>query len=61
MAAQETDRVVSMARPNPRDFVQNWTRSTLPMHKKVAQAMKNNAIKLKNGSNCCGNHGEVGC
>ncbi len=50
-----------MARPTPRDFFQNWTRSELSFGEKLRQAAKNNAIKARTGKPCCGNHGEVGC
>ena len=48
-------------RPHPRHVVGNWKRSNLPFLEKLAMAAKNNAIKLKNRSDCCGNHGEPGC
>lgn len=50
-----------MSFPNPRSFVTNWTRSSLPFHEKLLQGTKNTAIKARNRSECCGNHGEVGC
>ncbi len=39
----------------------NWARSELPLMEKILVAARNNAIKVKNRSNCCGNHGEPGC
>lgn len=50
-----------MARPSLRSFLQNWSSYDAPLTTKLALAAKNNAIKLKNRSNCCGNHGEPGC
>ncbi len=51
-----------MARyPNPKDFFNNFRHSDLPLAQKVALSIKNNAIKAKNRSDCCGNHGEPGC
>ena len=50
-----------MARPSPWHFSNNWRSSDLPLLEKIAIAAKNNAIKLKNRSDCCGNHGEPGC
>ena len=48
-------------RPHPRHIVGNWRNSDLPFLEKLALVAKNNAIKLKNRSDCCGNHGEPGC
>jgi len=39
----------------------NWSRSELPLAEKVRVAVRNNLIKLRTRSNCCGNHGEPGC
>ncbi len=50
-----------MPRPSLRAVVQNWSTYDAPFRTKLALAVKNNAIKLKNRSNCCGNHGEPGC
>jgi hypothetical protein len=50
-----------MPRPTPRGFYDNWANSDLPYAEKVLLALKNNAIKIKNRSNCCGNYGEPGC
>lgn len=48
-------------RGHPRHLVNNWRNSDLPFLEKLALLTKNNAIKLKNRSDCCGNHGEPGC
>ena len=50
-----------MPRPSLRAVVQNWSTYDAPFRTKLALAVKNNAIKLKNRSNCFGNHGEPGC
>jgi len=50
-----------MADPSPDAFRRNWTESDLPLLEKVRLTAKNNLIKLKNRSDCCGNHGEPGC
>lgn len=58
---QAVVRVIAMARPTVRDFFLNWTRSELSVPDRIRQGVKNNRIKLERGSECCGNHGEVGC
>ena len=50
-----------MPRPSLRSTWSNWDNSDLPLLEKLRLVAKNNAIKLKNGSSCCGNHGEPGC
>jgi hypothetical protein len=49
-----------MTRPNIGSLWSNWNQD-LPLLEKVRLAAKNTAIKAKNGSSCCGNHGEPGC
>ena len=51
----------TMPRPNPRDYFGNFSSSDLPLLEKLRLVAKNNAIKIKNGTSCCGNHGEPGC
>jgi hypothetical protein len=51
----------TMPRPNPRDYFANFSSSDLPLLEKLRLVAKNNAIKIKNGTSCCGNHGEPGC
>ena len=46
--------------PNPDDFVDNY-QVPLPWYEKARLTLKNNWIKLRTGSTCCGNHGEPGC
>jgi len=50
-----------MARPGLRPSFNNFRNSDLPLLEKLRLVAKNNAIKLKNGTSCCGNHGEPGC
>ncbi|MGI9585390.1 MAG: hypothetical protein ACR2N7_07340 [Acidimicrobiia bacterium] len=50
-----------MVTPDPRKYFSNFSESDLPLLEKLRLVAKNNAIKLKNGTNCCGNHGEPGC
>ena len=50
-----------MARPGLRPSFDNFRNSDLPLLEKLRLVAKNNAIKLKNGTSCCGNHGEPGC
>jgi hypothetical protein len=50
-----------MPRPSPLAFTRNWRASNASFAEKVAMLRKNTAIKIKNNSDCCGNHGEVGC
>ncbi len=44
-----------------RHYADNWRNSDLPFLEKVLVAARNNAIKLKNRSTCCGHHGQPGC
>jgi hypothetical protein len=50
-----------MRRPNAGDYFGNFKESDLPLLEKLRLVAKNNAIKLRNGTSCCGNHGEPGC
>jgi hypothetical protein len=50
-----------MARPSPRAFFENFDSHDAPFAEKVRLAIRNNLIKVRNGSNCCGHHGEPGC
>ena len=50
-----------MARPGLRPSFDNFANSDLPLLEKLRLLAKNNAIKLRNGTTCCGNHGEPGC
>lgn len=36
-------------------------RQPMPLGRKVRLFVRNNWIKLRTGSGCCGNHGEPGC
>lgn len=53
------DRAVS--RPSPLAFFTNWRTYDAPFTEKVRLAFRNNAIKLRQRSDCCGNHGQPGC
>ncbi|HEX9887877.1 MAG TPA: hypothetical protein VGA69_00240 [Nitriliruptorales bacterium] len=48
-------------RPRPRDVLANWRDWDGPVSEKVRLTVKNNLIKVRTGSDCCGNHGEPGC
>jgi hypothetical protein len=50
-----------MVRPDPDAFRSNFHDSDLPLAEKLYLAAKNHAIKIRNRSSCCGNHGEPGC
>ena len=39
----------------------NWDRSDLSLADKIRLTAKNQAIKARNRTGCCGNHGEPGC
>lgn len=47
--------------PNPRDTWNNFWRSDVPFLERCRLAAKNQLIKARRRSNCCGNHGEPGC
>jgi hypothetical protein len=49
------------SRPNPSDFLNNWRDWDGPFSEKVRLSIKNNLIKARRRSDCCGNHGEPGC
>jgi len=49
------------ARPSLRAIFSNWRRSDAPFLVKVGMVLRNNWIKIRRGSSCCGHHGEVGC
>lgn len=36
-------------------------RQPMPLARKIKLVLRNNAIKLRTGSSCCGNYGEPGC
>lgn len=50
-----------MPRPSPKAFFNNWTNPKWSWSEKMRLSAKNTAIKLKNQTGCCGNHGEPGC
>ena len=48
-------------RPSLRAFFSNWREYEAPAHTKLRLAMRNYWIRIRTGSNCCGNHGQPGC
>ncbi len=44
----------------PQESLKNL-RQPMPLGKKLRLLLRNNCIKLRTGSTCCGNHGEPGC
>ena len=51
----------SKGRPSMGAFFTNWRESKLPFHRKLALTFRNNWIKLRTRSSCCGHLGEPGC
>jgi len=51
----------SKFRPSIQAVFSNWNRSEEPFLFKLGMVLRNNWIKLRRGSSCCGHHGEVGC
>jgi hypothetical protein len=49
------------SRPSRSAFFTNWRESKLPLHRKLALTFRNNWIKLRTRSDCCGHLGEPGC
>jgi len=43
------------------NFFSNWRESDEPFPTKVRLVLRNNLIKLRTRSDCCGNHGQPGC
>ena len=48
-------------RPHFHHYRDNWRNSDLPLARKVALFVRNNARKVARLSDCCGNYGEPGC
>lgn len=48
-------------KPGAATGIDNWRRSELPFPEKLRLAARNNLIKLRNRTSCCGHHGEPGC
>jgi hypothetical protein len=44
----------------PSEYFQNM-RQPMPLARKIKLVLRNNAIKVRTGSTCCGNYGEPGC
>ena len=51
----------SQFRPSIQAIFSNWHRSEEPFLVKLGMVFRNNWIKIRRGSSCCGHHGEVGC
>ncbi len=49
-----------MARPSARAFFTNLS-VPMPFWRKVRLLLRNNAIKIAKGQDCCGHPGEPGC
>ncbi len=47
-------------RPNLRAVVENM-RQPMPWGRKLRLVLRNNWIKLRTRSDCCGNYGQPGC
>jgi hypothetical protein len=52
---------VGVERPSFRASLSNFRTYDAPLPEKIRLALRNNLIKLRTGSNCCGNHGQPGC
>ena len=50
-----------MSRPSIRDFFANFDTYDASLAEKVRLAMRNNLLKMRRGTDCCGNHGQPGC
>ena len=47
--------------PDPGDTIRNFREYDAPFATKLRIAARNNLIKIRTLSPCCGNHGEPGC
>jgi hypothetical protein len=48
-------------KPSVRVAITNWHDYEAPFMVKLKLLLRNNWIKIKNRSSCCGHHGEPGC
>jgi hypothetical protein len=48
-------------RPSAGQYKSNWDTFEGSTREKLSRALRNNLIKLRKRSGCCGNHGEPGC
>ncbi len=48
-------------RGSPRAFFANWRTYDAPFHVKLYLVVRNNWIKFRTFSDCCGNDGQPGC
>lgn len=53
--------IATVSRPSARAFFTNFRTYDAPFTEKVRLAFRNNAIKMRQRSDCCGNHGQPGC
>lgn len=53
--------MIGRRRPSPNQYLANWRDSELPLAKKVGAALRNQTIKVRKRSHCCGHPGEPGC
>jgi hypothetical protein len=61
-AIRERVLVLPMADdPSVRASLENWRNWDGPISEKIRLTLKNNLIKARRRSQCCGNHGEPGC
>lgn len=44
----------------PQELADNL-RQPMPLSRKLRLIIRNGWIRIRTGSNCCGNHGEPGC
>ena len=47
-------------KPAPQEFLENLRRP-MPLRRKLRLIARNNWIKIRTRSDCCGNYGEPGC
>jgi len=51
---------VEKRRGTPKETIENLRRP-MPVQRKLRLFVRNNWLKLRTGSTCCGNYGEPGC
>jgi hypothetical protein len=58
---REVSGMSEKVKPSVRVAITNWHDYEAPFMVKLKLLLRNNWIKIKNRSSCCGNHGEPGC
>ncbi|HEY8908726.1 MAG TPA: hypothetical protein VIM51_00360 [Desulfosporosinus sp.] len=58
---QHVETKENQFQPSFKAIFSNWRRSDASFLAKLGMAFRNNWIKIRRGSSCCGHHGEVGC